>query len=895
VASLVLQTKLYIPPVRLELVPRPHLIERLNAGLQRKLTLISAPAGFGKTTLASEWVRSCERPVAWLSLDEGDDRSSRFLAYLVTALQQVDKNVGQDLQNLLEVPQPPSIDVLMTRLINDVTAIPAPFMLVLDDYQVIDERDIHAAVAFLLDHQPPQMHLVIATREDPPLPLSRLRAQGLITEIRERDLRFTKEEAAAFLKHTMGLSLTADEVSALDARTEGWIAGLQLAAISMQGRQDTRGFVQSLTGSHRHILDYLTEEVLQRQSEEVRAFLLQTSILNRLSGPLCNAVTGQARSQDILEHLERANLFLVPLDDERRWYRYHRLFCDLLRYHLKQEVGRQSLASLHRRACAWLAGHDLKAEALLHAIAGEDFDGAADLIEAVAEAAVLQGEEKTVQRWIEALPDSLVRERPLVCVIHAWVLNLTEQVAAIEPRLQDAERALRAQGLADDDPFVSDLRGHIASMRASNARRQNDIPRLIRHSKEALDLLAEDDLTVRTVVTQNLGMAYMLSSDLRAAVDTFREVQSLGQASGNVITVLNSVGFLAAVLIAQGRLQRAAALCRSTIDQHLESYPKPLPTLGHVHASLARVLYEWNDLEAAAAHLEQGIVLGEQTQLPSSIRFGASLLAWIRQVQGADEGAAGFPRPIAMIAEREQSGLDDVDFTAWRVRFWLAQGNFAAAEAWAEGYRAGQAQPRPWRPYGDLALARVLIAQQRLEEALDMLTQIRQSAQEAGGTGWVIEARVLEALALRTLDETERALDALSQALWLAEPEGYVRTLIDEGRPMAALLRQAGLRGVASHHVGQLLAAFGSGEREPRPMEEAAPQAMPSSAFVEALTEREVEVLRLIDVGLSNREVADRLYISLNTVRTHVKSLYGKLNVHSRTQAISRARDLGLL
>jgi LuxR family maltose regulon positive regulatory protein len=894
----ILATKLFLPSARPNTVRRPRLIERLNAGLKvgHSLTLISAPAGYGKTTLISEWVRNRGRPVAWFSLDEADDRLSRFLAYIVAALQHVDENIAQALQDLLEVPQPPSIDVLMTRLINDVAVIAPPFLLVLDDYQVIDEQDIHAAVAFLLDHQPPQLHLVIATREDPPLPLSRLRARGLITEIRESDLRFTKEEATAFLRQTMGVSLTIDESSALQTHTEGWITGLQLAAISMQGRQDPHGFIQSLTGTDRHILDYLTDEVLRRQTEKHGSFLLQTSILDRLSGPLCHAVTGLENSQDIIEHLERANLFLISLDNERCWYRYHHLFRDLLRYHLKREMGAQDIASLHRRACAWLAEHNLKAEALDHAIAGEDFETAADLIEVLARAVILRGDEKTVLRWIEALPANLVLRRPYLCIVHAWALNLTEEVNAEETRLQDAERALRAQGLPDDDPYVSDLRGHIAAMRASNARRLNNIPLLIQLSKQALELLSKDDSTVRTVVTQNLGMAYMLNLDLRAAARTYLEAQALGRSSGNIITVINSIGFLTAVLIAQGRLRQAATLCRSTIDEHLESHPTPLPTLGHVHASLARVLYEWNDLEGAAAHLERSVELGQLTRLPSSVRLGASLLGWTRQVQGKEDGVAGVPPQIAEIAEREQRDLEDVDFTAWRVQSWIAQGKLVAAEAWAEKYLAGQAQPPPWRPYGDLALARTLIAQGRLADALDILAQVLRLASDSGGTDWVIKSRIFEAMALQTMNETARALDPLSQALSLGEPEGYVRAFVDEGEPMAVLLRQAGLHGVASRYVDRLLSALCRVERETGRMETAARQVTPSSsALVESLTERELEVLRLINAGLSNREIAERLVVSLNTVTTHIKGLYAKLNVHSRTQAVNRARDLGLL
>jgi LuxR family maltose regulon positive regulatory protein len=890
-----LTTKLYIPPPRPSAVPRPHLIQRLEDGLRlgHRLTLISAPAGFGKSTLLSEWAAGGQRPVAWLSLDEGDNDPVRFLSYFVAALRtlatpsQVEPKVGQGVLSALQAPQPPIESVLAT-LINEIAEIPDEdaFLLVLDDYHVIESQAIDNALAFLLEHQPQPMHLVIAAREDPQLPLSRFRGRGLMTEIRERDLRFSEAEAAAFLNQTMDLNLMPDEVNALAARTEGWIAGLQLAAVSMQGRHDTSRFIQSLAGSYRLILDYLTDEVLRRQSAEVRSFLLQTSILARLSGPLCDAVTGQANGQDTLERLESANLFIVSLDDERRWYRYHHLFQDLLCHTLKREVAPENLASLHQRACAWLAQHDLRAEAIDHAIAGEDFERAADLIESTAAAPILEGIPTTVQNWINALPDRLVRERPYLCIIHAWTFHANGQREAVEPALHDAEHALRVLGLPDGDPAVSDLRGHIAALRASNARHRGDLPSFFRHAEDALGLLAKDNLAVRTTVSANLGLAHMLHGDLTAAAKALQQAQSLGQASGSVISALNCAGFQAAVLIAQGRLRQAAELCRRTIDRHLDRYPKPLPTLGHVHAGLARVLYEWNDLEGAAAHLEQAALLGEQTQLPSTHRFRTSALAWIRQMQRVH-----LPRQLATIAGREQMDLSDADFTAWRVQLWLRQGNLAAAEAWAETYQAGEAPPHLWRPYGDLALARVLITQRRLGQALDVLAQVRQTAQEAGGLGWVIAALILEALGFQMAGDLGRASAALARALSLAEPEGYTRSFTDEGVLMARLLYQAAGKNIAPEYVGRLLAASSTPELEPG--DQAPRQA--ESPRVEALTERELEVLRLIAEGLSNREVAEQLFLSLSTVKVHTHNIYGKLDVNSRTQAIARARALGIL
>jgi len=894
-----LQTKLHVPPIRPELVSRPRLIERLNAGLNGKLTLISAPAGFGKTTLVNEWIQviggaSPPIAIAWLSLDEGDNDLARFLSYFIAALNQIEgieSTIGKGALSILQSPQPSPTEAVLTPLINEIATIPDRILFVFDDYHLIEVQAIHDALTFLLNHCPPQMHLIIASREDPPLPLSQLRARGQITEIRERDLRFTTQECVVFLNQVMELRLSADEVSILETRTEGWIAGLQLAALSMRGRADTQRFVRSLTGTHRHILDYLTDEVLERQPEQIRTFLLYTSILDRLTGPLCNALTGEENGKETLELLDSTNLFIIPLDDERRWYRYHPLFRDLLRYYLKQETATQSLVLLHRCACAWLAQHGLEAEALPHAIAAQDLDCAANLIEASAAGQTLRGKIGALNAWLDELPNGLIQKRPHLSVIRAWTYHMDGQRDAIEPHLQDAERSLRMLGRPDDAPFVSDLLGQIAAIRASNVRHQGDWPLFFQYAGEALELLAEDSLAVRTTLNANLGLAYMLRMDLKAATTAFREVQSLGQRSGNMISAVNCIGFLAATLIAQGRLRQAADLCRQTIDSHLEHYPEPLPTLGHVYASLARVLYEWNDLAAAAAHLEQGVVLGEQTHLPSTLRFRACMLTRIRQIQETEQDVTPLSTQIREVARREQEVCDDADLTAWRVRRWLDQGDMQVVERWVDAYRADKASAPIWRPYGDLALVRVLIARHEWKEALDLLAQIRRSALEVGGVGWVIEALVLEALARQAMGQTDRALAAVSESLPLAESEGYVRTFVDEGEPMATLLAQVWRRGVSRRYVGTLITRFRAG----MPPKSARPQAILAHLLYEALTERELEVLQLIDAGLSNREIADRLYVSLNTVRTHTKNLYSKLDVHSRTQAIARATDLGLL
>jgi LuxR family maltose regulon positive regulatory protein len=748
----------------------------------------------------------------------------------------------------LQSSQSPPTQAILTTLINEIAAIPVCFVLVLDDYHLIDAQPVHDGIGFLLDHQPPNLHLVVASRVDLPLPLARLRSRGQMTELRAADLRFTTDEAAAFLNTCAGLKLSDADVAALEARTEGWIAGLQMAALSMQDH----------------------------------SFLLETSILDRMSGPLCDAVTGRDDGQELLERLDGANLFVVPLDDERRWYRYHHLFADLLLRRLRQAQP-DLVQELHRRAFDWYKDHHLHQDALHHAIAGQDFERAADLIEAVGIRVMARGALTTVRNWITALPESLVRERPRLCVLHAWTLNLTNQWNSVEPRLQDAERAMAAE---DGSSEMSGLRGQIAAIRAYDARRRNDLSLSIQLLQKAQAHLAPDNLAIRTAVSQSLGQTYLFAGDLRAAVSVFRDAQSLGQASGNELAGLVATGQQAAILIAQGQLRQAAEFCRAAINRYLDQHNKPAPVLCHLYTFLGQILYEWNDPQPAVAHLARSVLWSDQIgygPYGAPVRLATALMGWVRQAQEARGESIALPEQVRDILDRMPADIGVVDIAAWRVRLWIAEGNLAAAARWAEARRTGKCPPGAWPVYGDLALVRVLIAQQKPEQALDVLSQVRQSAEAAGGTGWLIEALTLEALIHQAAGHTDRALAALERALTLAEPEGYVRIFADEGEPMAVLLRQAASRGIAVGYAGKLLAAFTD------------LQTCQPATLIEPLSERELQVLCLIATGLSNRQIADTLFLAIGTVKKHTNNIYGKLGVGSRTQAILRAAELNLI
>jgi LuxR family transcriptional regulator, maltose regulon positive regulatory protein len=911
----ILSTKMYIPLLRTKVVQRPRLIERLNEGLDRKLTLISASAGFGKTTLVSEWVTGCGRPVAWLSLDEGDDDFTRFLTHLVAALQTIVENIGGGVVSELKSPQPAPTESILTILLNEISALPYKFVLVLDDYHVIDAKEIDDALGFLLEHLPPQVHLVIATRENPQFPLGRLRARGLLTELRATDLRFTPEEAAMFFNQVMGLSLTAEDITLLEARTEGWIAGLQLAALSMQGREDIQAFVPAFAGDNRYIVDYLVEEVLQRQPDHVRSFLLQTSILDRLHGSLCDAVTGQQDGNARLQSLERGNFFVVPLDDKRQWYRYHHLFAEVLSVHLREDQPDQ-VAELHRRASIWYEQYGSMADAIRHALAAKDYARAADLVELAWFPMSRSRQEAAVLGWLKAIPDEIVRCRPVLCVENAWASLACNELDAAMDRLLDAERWLEMMAHKHDLPedaldkmIVVDemafrrLPGLIAVYRSGHAQVQGDVPAAMKYAQQVLDLVPEDDHLPRGAATALLGLASWTSGDLETAHRMFSDGLASVQQSGNITDTIGGAVALATIRIAQGRLRQAMHTYEQGLKLATEHGEPELRGTADMYVGMSELCREHNDLHVATQYLLRSKELGEHTELPQNPSRWHVTMARILEAQGDLEGA------LDLLYEAERLYVSDFfpnvrPVAALKTRVWVARGRLFEALEWVrEKGLSAQDDLSYLREFEHITLARVLIAQYKRDraersilEAMELLERLLQSAEEGKRTGSVIEILIVQALAHHLKGNIPAALVPLERALTLAEPEGYVRIFVDEGKSIMVLLEAALKQGIASNYVHYLLTAFGKAE-DTKPAKQVVnepPNKTQSEAQSEPLSERERDVLRLLRTELSGPDIARELMVSLNTLRTHTKNIYDKLGVNNRRAAIRRSEDLDM-
>jgi LuxR family maltose regulon positive regulatory protein len=864
--------------------------------LDGKLTLISAPAGFGKTTLLGGWIPTSERCVAWVSLDEGDNDPVYFWAYFIAALQMLHPAIGELALAQFRSPQPAPISSVLTSLVNEIDAFHDDFALVLDDYHVIKTQAIHDGLAFLLDHLPPRMHLVISTRTDPPLPLARLRGRGRLAELREADLRFTSDEAAAFLNQVMGLGLSAADVAALEARTEGWIAGLQLAALSIKDHADRTGFIAAFTGSHRFIIDYLVEEVLNRQTEFVRAFLLSTSILDRLCAPLGNALTDAETGQATLEYLERNNLFLIPLDDQRRWYRYHHLFADVLRHRLQEEQP-DRVAELHRRASAWYAAERLVGEAVHHALAGRDFERAARLIESVAGDMLRRGSSVSLVRWLDAMPEETVRARPRLCLVRGWTYFVGPALS-LENADEWAQLALRtASANGSLEPGLS---GEAAALQAMVAVTRGEVARSRELARQALDDLPLDS-PWRSAVTFCLGTTHFESGDMAAAAHVLSEALRLSQAEGAHYIQYAAASFLADIQVFQGHLGRAMEL----YQQVLAWADHGLPQKGSVmaQAGQAYILCERNQLDAALAHVQLG---ADQVDLVGgawSAHVLYRVLARLQRAQGNWTDALDTLERAYQMGQSGQVSLVVTQAAALRAGLQLAQGDLEAATAWAENSGLSPDDPEVghpgWREVAYLALARVLDAQGRHAEALALLDRLMGSAQAEARHGSAISILVLLALVQQARGNRSRALECLERALALAEPEGYIRVFVDEGEPMRSLLADFQSMIRKRLHAGadeasprlmayayKLLAVFSGPDPAVTPNSESPP---------DSLNQREMEVLRLIHAGLTNQEIADQIVIAVSTVKWHINHLYAKLGVHTRTQVLARAKELGLL
>jgi LuxR family maltose regulon positive regulatory protein len=903
--DVLLATKLHVPGPRPGFVARP----RLAGALGRGLVLVCAPAGFGKTALLADWVRSSGRPAAWLSLDAGDNDPVRFWRHVVAALDRARPGIGERVAPLFGPPVS-SFEGLVTALINELASQSGGngIVLVLDDYHLVDARQVHASLSFLVEHLPPGLHLVLASRSDPPLPLARLRARGQLTELRTNDLRFTAEEAAALLRESAGPALPGAAVAALAARTEGWAAGLQLAGLSLRGRSDIAGFVAAFSGSHRYILDYLTGEVLDGQPEQVREFLLETSVLERLSGGLCDAVTGRDDGQAMLEQVEQAGLFLMPLDEVRGWWRYHRLFADLLRARLQQQRP-DRVAVLHRAAAAWYEEHGLADDAIGHALAAGDTAWAARLIEQHFDATLyLRSEGATAQRWLAALPPELVQARTRLLLAQVLLAATLGRAEAMEPPLDAAERALAGAAPAVDEPFepsvgkTASMLGNIPALIALHrgflAQLRGDAEGTAAFAAQALAELGGDERLLSSTAQGLLAAAEWLRGRLADAERAF--VSSIaGWQAGQPISW--GVYQLGQVQRAQGRLDAAVETYQTTLDIAAKSGPPPAPPAGPAQVGLAEVAYQRNELDSALRQVTEGIALCRQFLYPAPLGTGLVTLAWIRQAQGDPDGAmeAMDEAGRAALGPGVTGLLNPVP--AQRARLLLAQGDVAAAARWTKerGLRPDDEPGYPREPEY-LALARVLLAQDRPAQALTLLERMLATASGQGRTGSVIEIGALRALALAACGDAGAAVDALARALALGCPQGYVRVFADESAPMAALLArlvaaqkaERAAPGVSPGYLTTVLRAFGGQDDRPGAGRGGA-VAVPG--LVDQLTARELEVLVLLAAGMSNPRIAGQLVVTLDTVKKHVSHLLGKLGAANRTEAVTRARQLSLI
>ncbi len=905
----ILNTKLFIPRPRINLVSRPRLINRLNAGLEKKLTLIAAPAGFGKTTLLSEWIPKSPRPVTWLFLDEGDNDPTQFWAYFIASLQGIYPDLGSSAFALIQSPQAPPVKSILTELINDLSAFSDPFACVLDDYHFIDSQPIHEALSFLIDHQPANMHVVITTREDPDLPLARLRARDHLNEIRAFDLRFTHEEMGAFLRGVMGLELSKQDVAALEDRTEGWAVGLQLAGLSLQGQPDPKAFIAEFSGSHRYILDYLTDEVLQRQPESTKSFLLHTAILERLSGPLCDAVTGRDDSDRLLAHLEAANLFVIPLDKERRWYRYHHLFSDLLRSQMARSQP-ELIPELHRSASRWYAENGDIHAAVDHALQASDLTWGAQLIEQHTLPMLYKGEVARVVSWFDRLPEAIMESAPMLCICKAWALVLMRRGA----RQGEVEQALGAANVALDRVNANKARrdlvaGHAASIQAFLLRRPalmgKKPERLIALSQEALRLLPAEEKAIRSTADLNIGYGYLALADLEAATLAFYQTLEEGLAGGNYYAAIYGPINLAIIAILQGDLREARRLCETYIERFNRTLAgQYFPPIGALYILKGSILLEDGCLAKAGRGLTEGLDLVRWTGESMAPKKGYTALARLHLIQGDQpamleavktleetwpEGALYAQALRHRLSIRDRPDDTDVqkDADTWLAGSGIKFDDLAVIDS------VDHVSTTTFESYLNAAHVLARLANGKpgkysLESVHDYLKRQQDFAASHGFASWVVETAIARTLVYQAAGQKEEALNMLEVALRAAAPTGLFQIFIDECEPLQALLEEITLRLTdepVMAYVDQLLGACGLAPAKTEGRERGEV----------LLSEREIEVLRYLAQGMTYEEIGQQLFLSLNTIQFHVKNIYSKLMVNKRMQAIEKARELQLI
>jgi LuxR family maltose regulon positive regulatory protein len=905
-----LGSKFYFPPHRPDLVPRPGLLENLDAGLRGKLTLVSAPAGFGKTTVVSEWLRYCGRPAAWLSLDKHDNDLSRFLIYLIAALQRIDAEIGVDVQSALEETLSPHFDILLTRLISEIEKFPDKSIIVLDDYHLISSKQVHDAINFLIEFLPPMIHLVISGRTDPPLPISRLRVRGEVNEVRTPQLRFTKDEVATYLNDLLGFNLSTDGIAALETRTEGWIASLKLAALSMQGRDNWPEFITKFSGSNRYIIDYLVDEVMARQPEEVQTFLRRTSILERFCAPLCKYVIDSPTDIDVLDYIERANLFLIPLDDHREWYRYHHLFADFLSQKLR-EIEPERITELHLRASQWFKNAGFMDEAIQHALTAGDLEGATRLVDGIAINLIVRREPNRLLRLIAQLPYDLYKSFPMLCIIHAFALVFTGQLDMVEPTLTLAETNHNNLGAA---PYP----GYITTVRAYLANHEGDLLKSIKLTEQALGELQSAPANQMTLIFKGsaiiwLGVNHRHLGNLNKAKQLFIEAAEVNQKAGNYYAALASFEQLAQLAEMRGQLLQAVGLYEDGLklaQNWTDAEGKPRGSLiaaAGPQRGLGTVLYQLNDLAGATIHIQRSADLYELGELLRRID-AYTMLAQLKLANGDIEGSIELLNQATAIEDSiTDQSINTTDLPSLiRLRILLSRAKpgmdyllgdairrmdaFGLTPNDEVDFSSPSGYPREYI-YSDLAY--LLIAQDQASEALPLLTRLVHAAAKMGRHGDEIRYLVMTALAHHSLGNDQNALDCLHQALDLGEPQGYVRLFVDEGQPMMELLQNAISQNVSPNYASKLLAAFPKYVLKPILIEQE--QKNNIQILAEPLSDRELEVIRLMADGYKYREIAERLVVSINTVRYHTRNVYGKLSASNRTQAIIRAKELSLL
>lgn len=914
----ILGTKLYAPPTRQEFVVRSRLLDELQRGLHGKLSLVSAPAGFGKTSLVSDWLSRQELESAWLSLDERENDPTRFLAYVVAALQKLQPSLGVELLVQLQTPQRPPLEVVLTNLLNELVALPQQCILVLDDYHVIEAKEVDELLLFLLENLPPQLHLVVLTREDPQLPLARLRARRQLLELRAADLRFLPSEAASFLNQMMGLSLSPEDLSSLEARTEGWIAGLQLAALSLQGRKDASSFIEAFAGNNRYIVDYLLEEVLQQQSEEVLSFLQKTSILKRLCGPLCDAVTGQGSGNQMLEELERGNLFVIPLDDKREWFRYHHLFGEVLHAHALREH-RDEVSVWHAQSSEWLEQQGDIAEAIFHAFAAEDFERAARVIECAWPAMDAQMQSLAWLNWAEKLPEDVIRVRPVLCASYGWALLNKGDMEGCERWFQQAEHWLEADNSNNSEEVekmvVSDrehyerLPPSIESAWAYRALTLGDMEATMKHAENSLALLPEDAYIQRGPAASLLSLAYWASGDLEAAYTSLDEAMNDFLKAGQATFALSGTYGLADIRLGQGRLRAAVRQYQQGLEKATGSDTAPMVGTSGIYLGLADLSHEQGNLEEARSYLDQSLALGKEAGLPDwphrkcmvESRFAALRGDWESALASANEAEKLYFRsPVPTVQP----------IASWKARYLIALGRLNEARNWADEVQVSVDDPLFYlREFDLLTLARLLMAEaaeeqrpELLEDVISLLQRLLDSAEAEERQGSVLAICITLALAYAASEQWAEAMASLEQALTLAEPEGYVRMFALEGKPMQTLLRdyqtdssrmQSYVNKIIAIQMNETAGTISASTRSASAPK--ARESVPVQPLIEPLSTRELEILELIAQGLSNREISETLHVALSTVKGHNQNIFGKLGVRRRTEAVARARALELV